>query len=140
MPMDDQESVNGVRSLMREAGKINNNWMHYCQKKDKYEEKELEDPFMEDDDQVCLKQGYFYKLWQLSDDITVCIRCSVHSYYENGSESIYQNVFALTEWLPARQKWDQILDIQTAVCLSKEISENTAKVSRWTVQSLLADV
>lgn len=48
---------------MREAGKINNNWMYQCQKKDKFEEKELEDPFMEDEDQVCLKQGYFYKLW-----------------------------------------------------------------------------
>lgn len=140
MPIDEQDKIDGVRQLMRESARINNNWMYHSQKKDKFEEKELEDPFMEEEDQVCLRQGYLYKLWQLSDDITVCIRCSIHSYYENGGENIYQNVFALNEWLPSHQKWDQILDIQTAVCLSKEISENTAKISRWTVQSILGDV
>lgn len=50
------------------------------------------------------------------------------------------NVFILPEWSDKRQQWGKDLDQNTAVCLTKEISDNATKFCRWTVQSLLAGV
>jgi len=49
-------------------------------------------------------------------------------------------MYALHEWNTKRQQWSKDLDIQAAVCLTREISDNQNKFARWTVQSLLAGV
>jgi len=46
----------------------------------------------------------------------------------------------LPEWSEKRQNWGKELENFTAVCLTKEIADNTTKFCRWTVQSLLAGV
>lgn len=64
-----------------------------------------EDPFVEDEDQLCVRQGYIYRLWRLSKSLVICIRCAVHSHI--GATKEFLNVFALTHWNEKRQAWDQ---------------------------------
>jgi len=93
---------------------------------------------MEDEDQIFTKMGYIYKLWKISKDLTICIRCSVHSFLPGTGQ--YMNMYPLLAWNEKRQGWMSDLDSMTAVCLTREIADNAAKFSRWTVMATLAGV
>lgn len=62
----------------------------------------------------------------------------MNSYLETSNELL--NCYVLPEWSEKRQNWSKALDNQVAVCLTKEIADNTTKFCRWTVQSILAGV
>lgn len=68
----------------------------------------------------------------------ICIRCCAHAYLESTDELM--NTYVLPEWSEKRQNWTRDLDTQTAVCLTKELTDNTSKFCRWTVMSILAGV
>lgn len=95
--------------------------------------------------------GYIYKIWKITDldfegnevEKKICIRCSVHSHVagqknEDG-EPAYMNVYSLNEFNPNLTDWKNNLD-QLIPCLNREIANNSFKITRWLVQSLLADV
>ena len=50
------------------------------------------------------------------------------------------NLYPLLAWNEKRQGWMTDLDSMTAVCLTREIADNAAKFSRWTVMSVLGGV
>lgn len=99
---------------------------------------------------MAVRQGYFYKIWTLEKGRRICIRSTVHSYNpkpgeaaENADErskQLYQNIYALVEYENNKANWRQNLDLNMAQCLTKEVQDNSCKVSRWVVQSLLAGV
>lgn len=80
----------------------------------------------------------------------ICIRSTIHSFKskivteeDNGKHTekyVYQNTYSLLEYELNKQNWKTSLDMMTAQCLTKEVQDNSCKVSRWVVQSLLAGV
>jgi len=50
------------------------------------------------------------------------------------------NVYAFNEHNFNRTNWRNDIDGSLMKCLNQEISDNSFKVSRWLVQSILADV
>jgi len=85
---------------MREAKNIDNSFLHYAQSEDLSSQVQLdgENPFIEDDSQICTRHGYLYKIWRIREAVEaqgitekkICIRCSVHSHTgvtkENGEK------------------------------------------------------
>ena len=90
---------------------------------------------------IC-SQGYYYNIFNLGIDTKICIRSSVHSYIEGTDELTDElmNTYVLPEWNDKRQNWTKNLDTQTTLCLTTEITDNTAKFCRWAVMSMLAGV
>ena len=72
-PIDD-DSINGVRQLMKETAKIHLDMLQAAQEK-KFVKLDRDDPHEEAEDQKMLRLGYKYKLFKLDDGMTVCIRC-----------------------------------------------------------------
>lgn len=136
-PMDD-DTINGVRQLIKESGKIHANILQAAQNANNFKELENEDPFEEAEDQKMLRMGYKYKLFKLASDITVCVRCTINFHEAKSDETC--NMYVLPQWNNKRQTWQRDLDSQTTVMLTKEITDNSCKFSRWTVQSILAGV
>lgn len=50
------------------------------------------------------------------------------------------NVYALNEYSFNRTNWRNQIDNSIINCLNKEVTDNSFKVSRWLIQSLLAEV
>jgi len=125
---------------MKEAAKVSNDYTYFSQNKKTYEALDEEDPFIDEDDETPLRVGYEYKVWQLTNEKKICIRCKIDSYTQVGAKKENLNLYVLPEWNTKRQTWNKDLDMQTSVCLTREISDNATKFSRWTVQSLLSGV
>jgi hypothetical protein len=142
-PIDD-DSIDGVKSLMKEAMDINKSWINFCQKQNTKETLEEDDPFIEDENQIAARMGYVYNIYDLDPkgNMKICIRCSVHSYTQPmaGGVKIYQNVFAFNEYNPNKTMWSKEIDSGLVNCMNNEIQGNSCKVSRWVMQSVLAKV
>jgi translation initiation factor 3 subunit D len=135
---------------MEEAVRVHNSFLY--QQNTKAEDKKHsfgeKDPFMADEHEVCVRQGYLYKIWRLENKRRICIRSTVHSYKsktetESGEAKIvYQNTYTLLEYDTGAKasNWKANLDLMMAQCLTKEVQDNSNKISRWVVQSLLAGV
>ena len=136
-PIDD-DTINGVRQLMKETAKIHLDMLQAAQEK-KFQKLDRDDPHEEAEDQKMLRLGYKYKLFKLDEGMTVCIRCSNHFFNEASTEGL-SNLFVLLEWKVKRQGWTKDLDQMTMVMLNKEITDNASKFNRWTMQSILAGV
>jgi translation initiation factor 3 subunit D len=48
------------------------------------------------------------------------------------------NTYALVEYENNKSNWKQNLDSRMAQCMTREVQDNSAKVTRWVVESLLA--
>ena len=135
---------------------VNNSWRYQQYQKDLKIDLAEKDPFIEIEDQVAARLGYQYKIWDLGKKRKVCIRSTVHSYlpragdfseFENRDEEgkeiqkpkpIYQNTYALVEYEGNKSNWKQNLDTKMAQSITKEVQDNSCKLSRWVVESLLA--
>jgi translation initiation factor 3 subunit D len=138
---------------MQEAQRINNSWLNQCLSDDatKIIQFDGENPFLEDENQVATRIGYVYKVWSLQDDNEdeevkpkkICIRCAVHcntgQIKENGERAL-MNVYALNEHSLERSNWRATIDNSIVPCLNSEVSNNSFRVSRYLVQSMLSDV
>lgn len=95
--------------------------------------------------------GYVYKIWEIQAENKelgkkqkkICIRCQLHSHTgktraETG-EREFMNVYAFNEHSFMRTNWRENIDNSIIAVLNKEISDNSAKVSRWIAQALLAE-
>ncbi len=131
---------------MDEALRVNNAFTYQAYQKgdDKKYSLGEKDPFLEVEDQVAVRQGYLYKIWKLENKKRICIRSSVHSYKsrietqpEDGSapvtKLVYQNNYTLFEYEQSKSNWKTNLDNMTALILTKEVQDNSCKVSRWVV-------
>ena len=145
-PLDD-DTINGVKKLLHEATDVYKALQYQCYDKQTSFEFGEEDPFIEDEDEIAVKNGYVYKVWQLSKRKRVCIRSQVHSYMkklqseeDEPSNRTYVNVYPFLEYEPNQSKWKSCLETTMPLLITKEIQGNSNKISRWVVQSLLAGV
>ena len=134
----DNDSINGVRQLMKETKKIHLNLLKACQT-DRFVKLDRDDPHEEAEDQNMLRMGYKYKIFKLGENLKVCIRCVNHFYNEASSEGL-SNLFVLLEWNQQRQGWTKELDQQTMSMLNKECTDNANKFNKWTLQSIIGGV
>lgn len=150
---ENNNTINGIRPLMKEATRINKAWSHYCSQDDVATSHKLdeENPFIEDPEQVATRHGYVYKLWKIQDEDPetgkkerkICIRCAVHTHtgkFKTDGERQFQNVYALHEHDLERTDWRSHIDNSQISCLTREITDNSFKVTRWLMQSILAEV
>mmetsp|Transcript_21162 Transcript_21162/g.26105 ORF Transcript_21162/g.26105 Transcript_21162/m.26105 type:complete len:144 (-) Transcript_21162:244-675(-) len=86
-----------------------------------------------------LRLGYKYKIFKLSAEITLCVRCQQH-FMNSGTSEGLSNLFVLLEWNVQRQGWTKDLDMNMNPKLNTEIIDNTCKMSRWAIQSILSGV
>ena len=127
----DEEGKNGVRQLMKEAAAISTDFLAASLTKT-FEELELDDPNEEDENQKMIRQGYKYNLFKLKSDMIVCVRCQINCYTINANqEKEYNNLFVLPEWNEKRQGWSQNLDNAATTMLTREITDNSCKFSKF---------
>ena len=126
---------------MKEAAQIHHDFLAATLSEKTFEKLELDDPNEEDEDQKMIRMGYKYNLFKLKADMIVCVRCQINSYTVNANgEKEYNNLFVLPEWNEKRQGWSANLDASATTMLTKEITDNSSKFSRWTMQSLMDGV
>ena len=152
-PMDDQ-TMNGIWPLMKEAKALNNSFLSACQSPDVTQTVNLdeENPFIEDENQIATRVGYKYKIWKIQEadeatgkkEMRICIRCTVHCHNgrsaDGGETRQTMNVYSFNEYNPAITTWRNDIDTHLIPCMNTEIKNNSYKVSRWLCQSILADV
>lgn len=148
---NDDSTINGIKNLMREAKDINDSFLHHSLNPDVTKQIQLdgENPFVEDENQICTRIGYHYKVWRIQKESgdkpekKICIRCSIHSHNgipkENGEFST-MNCYAFNEFNLNMTNWRNTIDNAVVTCLNKEYANNSFKAQRWLVQSILADV
>lgn len=134
---------------MDEAVKVHNNFLYqqYVKNEEKKHSFGEKDPFIAEEHEICVRQGYVYKIWRLENKRRLCIRSTIHSYKSktvpednSAPKVVFQNTYTLMEYENAKSNWKTNLDLMMAQCLTKEVQDNSCKVSRWVVQSLLAGV
>lgn len=102
-PTDD-DTVNGVRQIMKEATNVQIAWQNQSYQAEPIHKLPENDPFIEVEGQVAVRQGYIYKIWKLSNKKKICIRHTVHSYIPKGTDAEgneirqYQNNFSFLEY------------------------------------------
>lgn len=152
-PFDD-DNINGIWPLMKEAKKINNSFLHNALSKDFTKIRTLEDenPFIEDEGQVATRTGYHYNIWKIQEaneeqgrkEIKICIRCNVHAHNNvtklDGEGVETMNIYTLFEHNQSISNWRENVDKNLIPCLNKEIQNNGFKISRWLIQSIIAKV
>ena len=86
--------------------------------------------------------AYFYKVWDLGDDIKILIRSEANAAVQvKGDEEDYDiaNVHTLNEFDPKSTEWKKKLDGQRGAVFARELKNNSGKISRWAVESYLAE-
>lgn len=127
--------------------------MHHSLDQDATKQKQLdgENPFIEDENQLCTRVGYYYKVWRIQEEdkerdkkeIKVCVRCQVHCHNnvpKGEDEMETMNLYTFNEHNLQMTNWRTNIDTSVVTCLNKEIHNNSFKASRWLIQALLADV
>ena len=63
-------TINGIRRLMKEARGINDSWTQAAQLQNLASQYQFEDenPFIEDAEQVATRMGYVYKVWEIQKE------------------------------------------------------------------------
>lgn len=152
-PQDEGNSLNSPRNLALEATFINHNFSQQVLKADadKYKFPE-ENPFAEAEDsdeeatdnsktQVA-SVGYRYRKWNLGNNIRLIARTEHDAVTATGDkDAAFMNIKALNEWdsrYSGNIDWRQKLDVQRGAVLANELKHNSCKLSKWTIQALLA--
>lgn len=138
-PQDDDDSINSPQNLALEATFINQTYSQQCLRKEATHKMGAENPFVQDDEDVA-SVGYRYRKWDLGD-IKVVARCE-HDAFQLSKEGTpeFMNVKSLNEWSPrAQMDWRRKLDSQRGAVIATELKNNSYKLAKWTMASILAD-
>merc|ERR1712002_761783 len=105
---------------------------------------EKPNPFVQgkDEEQEVASVAYRYRKWDLGNGITLVCRCEHDAAMigPNG-ENQFINIKSLNEWdskLAHGVDWRQKLDTQRGAVVATELKNNSCKLAKWTVGSLLA--
>jgi translation initiation factor 3 subunit D len=139
-PQDEGASMNSPANLALEATFINQNFSQQVLKKGAWHEFPERNPFVEEDNREVASVGYRYRKWQLSEDTILVARCEHDAIMQSpdGSE-VFMNIKAFNEWDPQTgAEWRQKLDSQRGAVLATELKNNSTKLAKWTISSILA--
>ncbi|XP_063962055.1 eukaryotic translation initiation factor 3 subunit D-like [Lytechinus pictus] len=143
-PQDEGTHMNSPRNLGLEATFINHNFSQQCLKMGGEKFKfEVENPFIQDEEESLVASvAYRYRKWNIGDDLNVIVRCEHDGVMTgSGGETQFLNIKTLNEWdtkQSSAEEWRQKLDSQRGAVLATELKNNSFKLAKWTVCSLLA--
>jgi translation initiation factor 3 subunit D len=142
---EEMDEFNHPINLSREATAINQNFSQQIllQSTETSSKKKFEpNPFyVEADEGEPASVVYRYRKFTLGD-IRLVVRCEMHGYAKKAMGDQYLTCYALNEWdsrFAGGMNWRQKLDQQRGAVLGTEIKNNSCKLAKWAVQSLLAD-
>lgn len=143
-PQDEGNSINSPRNLALEATFINHNFSQQVLRMgDEKYSFEKSNPFVQNDDVSNIASvGYRYRKFELGNDIELICRCE-HDAVLMGPNGELQfiNIKTLNEWdsrYSGGVDWRSRLDNQRGAVLATELKNNSCKLAKWTVCSLLA--
>ncbi|KAI9204306.1 putative eukaryotic translation initiation factor 3 subunit 7 [Polychytrium aggregatum] len=162
----EKDSPNTPQALSEEATQIYHNFAHQCVKSSEAFTFENENPFAEAGDSDSLASaGYRYRKWDLGDDFSLIARTQIDavmhqagasnsnaSQVEIGSssypqnETIFVSLKSLNEFdskapgAGGAPDWRQKLDSQRGAVIATEMKNNSNKLARWAVESVLSGV
>jgi len=143
---DNKNSINSPQNLALEATYINHNFSQQVVKLGENGQRftfEKPNPFAEglNPDQVP-SVAYRYRKFNLGDGIELIVRTEIDAVtYGPAGDIQFMNIKGLNEWDPKASggiNWRHKLDIQRGAVLANELKNNSCKLAKWTVQSLLA--
>ncbi|KAI1293573.1 Eukaryotic translation initiation factor 3 subunit D [Halotydeus destructor] len=147
-PFQDEDTKNGINwptNLGLEATYINHNFSQQVLKKDEARHEFANpNPFIQaEDEAVKPSVAYRYRKFDLGDNVQLVVRTEMDAATIGPSgDTQFMNIKALNEWDPKLSggiDWRQKLDVQRGAVLANELKNNSCKLARWTVQSLLAN-
>jgi len=142
-PVEDQRDLlNSASALSREATFVNQNFVEQVLLKNKTETSKkfsfpLPNPFQSEGQDIA-PVGYRYRKFKLGDDLTLIARCEVDGITESKGSDIFLSIKTLFEFDPKLNDWRKKIDSQRGAVLATEIKNNSFKLSKWTVQAILA--
>lgn len=143
-PPQDESGSNSPRNLALEATFINHNFSQQVLKmgEEKYSF-ENPNPFIQEDEESQVASvGYRYKKFDLGNDIELIARCEHDAVMVGVNGEIqYINIKTLNEWdnrFSGGVDWRSRLDNQRGAVLATELKNNSCKLAKWTVCSMLA--
>ncbi|KAF9170366.1 hypothetical protein BGX21_009114 [Mortierella sp. AD011] len=150
-PMDtgDKDNINSPSALSLEATYINTNFAAQVVNTEQVTELDNPNPFYGPDEESVPLVGYRYRKFDLStteeEDISLIVRTEVDAIVKSAQgEDSYITVKALNEFDSRAQgaggamEWRQKLDSQRGAVVATEMKNNSCKLARWVVQTILA--
>lgn len=154
-PVPDGPSINSATSLSLEATYINQNFGFQSVVENNPPPVDLAHPnpfYGPDETEPLASCGYRYRVFDLGitedEDIKICVRTEVDAYTPGtGNPRDGQGLVtirALNEFDPRAQgaggapDWRTKLDSQRGAVVATEMKNNSCKLAKWTVQSVLA--
>jgi translation initiation factor 3 subunit D len=145
--VDDEgkNSINSPQNLALEATYINFNFSQQVLKLDEKGQRfsfEHPNPFAKEEDAgEPASVAYRYRKFDLLN-FELIVRTEVGAATFGPSNEIqFMNIKGLNEWDPKASggiNWREKLDVQRGAVLANELKNNSCKLAKWTVQSLLA--
>ena len=96
-----------------------------------------ENPFQSEGEKVAAV-GYKYRKWRISEDITLVARCEVDGLVKSEQRDLGLTIKALNEFDLKTTDWRKKIDTQKGAVLATELKNNANKLTKWTLQALLA--
>ncbi|CAO3573623.1 unnamed protein product [Mortierella alpina] len=150
-PMDtgDKDNINSPSALSLEATYINTNFAAQVVNSEQVVDLENPNPFYGSEDDSAPLVGYRYRKFDLStteeENISLIVRTEVDAVVKSAQgEDSYITIKALNEFDTRAQgaggamEWRQKLDSQRGAVVATEMKNNSCKLARWVVQSMLA--
>lgn len=147
-----KDQINTATQLSSEATFIINNFAQQALKESPTEKHEFQNsnPFNVEDDETetLASRGYRYRKFDLStsDDetpITLIVRTEVDGVLKSTTgEDQFVTIKALNEFDSKSHSaidWRSKLDSQRGAVVATEMKNNSCKLARWAIQSILAD-
>jgi translation initiation factor 3 subunit D len=147
-----KDQINTASQLSSEATFIINNFAQQALKESPTEKHEFQNPNpfnVEDDEPEALaSRGYRYRKFDLSTSedespITLIVRTEVDGVSKSGTgEDQFVTIKALNEFDSKTHSaidWRSKLDSQRGAVVATEMKNNSCKLARWAIQSILAD-
>jgi len=135
-------SINSSSALAQEATCINQNISQQLLLPDGQKEFDHANPFTESSENAAAV-AYRYRKFKLAEGYTFVVRAEVDGITQDKTGDKYINIRALNEFdskISSAGDWRTKLDSQKGAVLAAELKNNSAKLARWTAQSMLADV
>jgi len=144
---DGKNSINSPKQLALEATYINHNFARQVLKPgDNGQRFTFEnpnpfiDPDLKDVDEPSV--AYKYRKFNLGGGVDVVVRTEMDAVaFGPSGDHQFMNIKGLNEWdykASGGINWRQKLDIQRGAVLANELKNNSCKLAKWTVESMLA--
>ena len=147
-PVDDKDSINSAGALSVEATYVNQNYMFQTVKEDQSFDFSKPNPFYSPDEVEPLAScGYRYRVYDLGitedEDMKLAVRTELDAFLPGSGEG-FMTIRTLNEFdarapgAGGAPDWRTKLDSQRGAVVATEMKNNSCKLAKWAVQSILA--